>query len=87
MKKRLTVNVDAEVIPAAKRYARALGVSLSSLVEESLRELAAEDGQDGGDADTSGGDGAYEDWASWLDRWLDKIGPPDNGRPARRPLG
>ena len=77
MKKRLTVNVDAEVIPAAKRYARARGVSLSSLVERSLRELAAEDGQDGSDADTSGGDGAYEDWASWLDRWLDKVGPPD----------
>ena len=44
MKKRLTVNVDAEVIPAAKRYARARGVTVSSLVEGALRELAAEDG-------------------------------------------
>ena len=42
MKKRLTVNVDAEVIPAAKRYARARGVTVSSLVEGALRELAAD---------------------------------------------
>ena len=43
MKKRLTVNVDAELIPSAKRYARERGVTLSSLVEESLRELARDD--------------------------------------------
>ena len=40
MKKRLTVNVDADLIAAAKRHAREHGVSLSSLVEESLREIA-----------------------------------------------
>ena len=43
MKKRLTVNVDADLIPSAKRYARERGVTLSSLVEESLRELASGD--------------------------------------------
>ena len=40
MKQKLTITVDAELLPAAKRYARSRGVSLSSLVEQSLRELA-----------------------------------------------
>ena len=39
MKKRLTITVDGEVISAARRYARARGVSLSSLVEQSLRQM------------------------------------------------
>ena len=43
MKKRLTVNVDAELIPAVKRRARALGVSLSSLLEQRLREILADE--------------------------------------------
>ena len=42
MKQKLTITVDAELIPAAKRYARSQGVSLSSLIEKSLRELAGE---------------------------------------------
>ena len=41
MKKKLTVTVDAEVLPIAKQYARAKGVSLSSLIERSLRLMAA----------------------------------------------
>ena len=40
MKQKLTITVDAELLPAAKRYARSRGVSLSSLVERSLREMA-----------------------------------------------
>jgi post-segregation antitoxin (ccd killing protein) len=43
MKTKLTITVDAEVLPRAKRYARARGVSLSSLVEDALRELAEEE--------------------------------------------
>lgn len=39
MKTKLTITVDAEVIPAAKRYARGRGVSLSSLIEGSLKEM------------------------------------------------
>ena len=42
MKRKLTITVDAEVLPMAKRYARSQGVSLSSLVEQSLREVAGE---------------------------------------------
>ena len=42
MKQKLTITVDAELIPVAKRYARSQGVSLSSLVEKSLREMAGE---------------------------------------------
>lgn len=43
MKQKLTVTVDAGLLPRAKRYARAHGVSLSSLVEQSLREVAGKE--------------------------------------------
>ena len=43
MKKKLTVTVEEELLPRAKRYARSRGVSLSSLIEASLREIAAEE--------------------------------------------
>ena len=36
MKTKLTITVDPEVVPAAKRYARSQGVSLSSLIEGAL---------------------------------------------------
>ena len=42
MKQKLTITVDAELLPVAKRYARAKGVSLSSLIEQSLRDMAGE---------------------------------------------
>ena len=42
MKKKLTITVDAELLPIAKRYARSRGVSLSSLIEQSLREVAGD---------------------------------------------
>ena len=45
MKQKLTITVDAELLPIAKRYARSRGVSLSSLVEQSLREMAGESTQ------------------------------------------
>ena len=42
MKQKLTITIDAELIPVAKRYARSRGVSLSSLVGQCLREMAGE---------------------------------------------
>lgn len=42
MKQKLTITVDSALIPAAKRYARSQGVSLSYLVERSLRDLTKE---------------------------------------------
>ena len=42
MKQKLTITVDSELLPIAKRYARSQGVSLSSLVEKALRETAGE---------------------------------------------
>ena len=42
MKQKLTITVDAELLPKAKRYARSQGVSLSSLIEKALRETAGE---------------------------------------------
>jgi post-segregation antitoxin (ccd killing protein) len=44
LKKKLTITVDSEVLPLAKQYARSQGVSLSSLIEQSLREMAKQDG-------------------------------------------
>ncbi len=43
MKTKLTVTVDRDLLPRAKRYARSRGVSLSHLIEASLRDLSAED--------------------------------------------
>ncbi len=43
MKAKLTITVDRDLLPQAKRYARARGVSLSSLVEEALRDLTDPD--------------------------------------------
>ncbi|GMV06814.1 MAG: hypothetical protein AMXMBFR53_30890 [Gemmatimonadota bacterium] len=43
MKTKLTVTVDREVLPRAKRYARARGVSLSALIEDALRSMTAEE--------------------------------------------
>ena len=40
MKQKLTITVDADLLLAAKRYARSRGDSLSSLIEQSLREMA-----------------------------------------------
>ena len=44
MKTKLTITVDSDVVPAAKRYARGRGVSLSSLIEGSLREMVKDEG-------------------------------------------
>ncbi|MCP3958914.1 MAG: hypothetical protein GY719_13765 [bacterium] len=42
MKAKLTVTVDEELIPRAKEYARSQGVSLSQLIETSLRQVSTE---------------------------------------------
>ncbi len=42
MKAKLTITVDKELIPAAKRYARSRGKSLSQLVEDGLRQAVAQ---------------------------------------------
>ena len=41
MKRKLTITMDAELLPIAKQYARSRGVSLSSLIESSVRAMAA----------------------------------------------
>lgn len=40
MKKKLTITIDSELIPVAKRYARHQGISLSGLIERYLAETA-----------------------------------------------
>lgn len=42
MKSKLTITIDSELLPAAKRYARSRGVSLSSVIEQALREATGE---------------------------------------------
>lgn len=43
MKTKLTITVDRDLVPRAKRVARERGVSLSSIIEGALRELTAPD--------------------------------------------
>jgi post-segregation antitoxin (ccd killing protein) len=43
MKVKLTVTIDSALLPRAKRYARARGLSLSAVIEEALREVSAEE--------------------------------------------
>jgi hypothetical protein len=39
MKKKLTLSIDAALVPRAKRLAATRGVSLSTVVESALRDL------------------------------------------------
>ncbi len=43
MKQKLTITVDSDLVPRAKRYARSRGISLSSLIETELRDLVSEE--------------------------------------------
>ena len=43
MKQKLTVTIDSQLVPAAKRFARSRGESLSSLIERSLREAVSDE--------------------------------------------
>ena len=44
MKTKLTITVDRDLIPIAKRMARRRGVSLSSIIEGALRDLTQPQG-------------------------------------------
>jgi post-segregation antitoxin (ccd killing protein) len=43
VKTKLTVSVDRDLVPRAKRSARRRGVSLSAVIEQALTRLAEED--------------------------------------------
>ena len=45
MRTKLTITVDRDLVPRAKRYARERGLSLSRVIENALRELAPEEGE------------------------------------------
>ena len=45
MKTKLTVTIDEEVLPKAKRYARSQGISLSQLIETTLKDLSSKEQQ------------------------------------------
>ncbi|MFP6647440.1 MAG: DUF6364 family protein [Candidatus Latescibacterota bacterium] len=55
MKTKLTVTIDPDLLPVAKLYAKSQGKSLSSLIEDTLRELSA-----------SGGKSFSEQWTGTL---------------------
>jgi hypothetical protein len=42
MKAKLTITIDEELIPEAKRHAKSRGISLSQLIENALRALTVE---------------------------------------------
>src|SRR5207249_1190986 len=43
VKRKLTVTIDKEIVPRAKRYARQRGVSLSQLIERALVSLSPQE--------------------------------------------
>lgn len=43
MKTKLTITIDRDLLPKAKRYARARGLSLSEVIETNLRRLSSGD--------------------------------------------
>ncbi len=43
MKTKLTVTIDEELLPKAKRHARSAGVSLSQLIESALRTMTSQE--------------------------------------------
>ena len=43
MKTKLTVTIDETLVPQAKAYARSRGVSLSQVIESSLRKVCTND--------------------------------------------
>jgi len=53
MKAKLTVTIDRDLVPRAKRYARERGVSLSSLIEDALEKMT----------------GPEEEAGSFAERW------------------
>lgn len=81
-KTKLTVTIDSEVLPRAKEHARSLGVSLSSLIEEALRETLQADAPADGTSWAAGK--TIEEVMAYLDdetdeerraRWEDKSLP------------
>jgi hypothetical protein len=70
MKTKLTLTIDPALLPAAKRYARRCGRSLSGVVEDSLRAWV------GGPSRT----------ASFVDRWRGKFVPARRDTPLYRAL-
>ena len=45
MKTKLTITIDEDLVPKAKRFARSRGVSLSQLIENALHDMAAGEAQ------------------------------------------
>lgn len=43
MKQKITITVDSELLPRARQYAETRGMSLSSLIEQALRDLPEDD--------------------------------------------
>ena len=43
MKQKLTITLDADLLPLARQYAETKGISLSALIEHALRELTSEE--------------------------------------------
>ena len=59
MKTKLTVTIDSELVPLAKKYAKSQGMSLSSLIEQALRDMTNE----------------QEPELSFVEKWRGKFGP------------
>ena len=65
MKTKLTITIDSELVPLAKKYAKSQGVSLSSLVEQALRDMTKEQEQE----------------PSFVEKWRGKFKLAERGTP------
>jgi len=45
MKTKLTITIDEDLVPLARQFARARGMSLSQVVEDALRRLVVDERQ------------------------------------------
>lgn len=80
MKTKLTVTIDSELVPLAKKYANSQGVSLSSLIEQALRDMTK--GQEleqqpssPVEQDLSDLTKEQEPELSFVEKWRGKFGP------------
>ena len=86
MKAKLTITIDSDVLPLARRYAQSKGVSLSSLIEQALREMTNEQELEQQPSSQSEHDltdltNVQEPVLSFVEKWRGKFKLAERGTP------
>jgi len=63
MKAKLTITIEKELVPRAKRYAKSRGISLSNLIEQELRDASS----------------TTQKVETFTQRWTGRFRPADRG--------